>query len=166
MKIKTRTRTVVFLVLIIIECVVIFCFSHQEGDDSSNESGRIVEIISNIIPFIKNMQEPDKTIFKEEVLSLVVRKTAHFSIYAILGILAMNLVLSTDKKFFKNTIIALSFCCIYAITDEIHQLFIQGRSGKITDVLIDTAGAFTGILLVILITKIYRKVKYKQGENI
>ena len=163
---KPKLKTIIFLILIIIECITIFCFSHQEGDDSSNESGRIVEIISNIIPFIRNMQEPDKTIFKEEVLSLIVRKTAHFSIYTILGMFTMNFALSIDdKKITKNVIMALSFCCIYAMTDEIHQLFIQGRSGKITDVLIDSIGAFTGILFVIGIIKIYRKLKHIQGEN-
>ena len=46
---------------------------------------------------------------------------------------------------------------MYSITDEIHQTFVFGRSGEIRDVLIDSVGIFTGILLVILILKMRKK---------
>ncbi len=37
---------------------------------------------------------------------------------------------------------------LYAITDEIHQTFVPGRSGRVTDVLIDAAGAAVGVLVM------------------
>lgn len=95
---KPKIKRILLAVLIIINCATIFYFSNQIADNSSKQSSRIVEIISNIIPFIKNMQEPDKTILEEEVLTPIVRKTAHFSIYAMLGILTMKFMLTTDKK--------------------------------------------------------------------
>ena len=57
---------------------------------------------------------------------------------------------------------------IYAITDEIHQLFIVGRSGSIIDVLIDSIGIFTGISIFLFINKIVIYIrnwaKLKGGE--
>jgi VanZ family protein len=37
------------------------------------------------------------------------------------------------------------FCVLYAVSDEVHQLFVPGRGAQVTDVLIDNAGAFVGI---------------------
>ena len=151
---KTTTKRIIFGILIVLNCITIFYFSHQVADDSSEQSSRIVEIISNIIPAIKKMQEPDKTILKQEILTPIVRKTAHLSIYAILGILTANFTLTIpNKKTYQIIIMTLAFCFFYAITDEFHQTFIAGRSGEIRDVLIDTTGAFIGILFTILVSK-------------
>ena len=75
---KNKTKRIIFGILILINCITIFCFSHQVADDSTNSSSRVVNFISEIIPYIKNMQEPDKTILKEEILTPIVRKGAHF----------------------------------------------------------------------------------------
>ena len=48
---------------------------------------------------------------------------------------------------------------IYAITDEFHQSFVPGRGPSVTDVCIDTAGVFAGILIVLAIVSIYRAFK-------
>lgn len=157
---KIHIKRVVFLVLIILNCITIFYFSHQIANNSSKQSSRVVEIVSNIVPFIKNMQEPNKTILKEGILSTIIRKTAHFSIYAMLGIFTINFVVTiSNKNIHKNIIYTILFCFIYAITDEFHQSFIPGRSAEIRDVLIDTLGALTGILVVIVITKLLTKIK-------
>lgn len=160
---NNKTKRIIFAVLILINCITIFYFSHQVADDSSRQSSRVVELISNIIPYIKNMEEPDKTILKEEILTPIVRKTAHFSIYALLGIFTTNFVLTLEnKKTYKTIIFSLMFCFIYAVTDEIHQRFIPGRSGEIRDVLIDTSGALVGILFTIAITLLIRKIKNRK----
>ena len=43
---------------------------------------------------------------------------------------------------------------LYACTDEIHQLFIQGRAGQLKDVLIDTIGSLTGIYIYKVVKKV------------
>ena len=54
----------------------------------------------------------------------------------------------------------------YAITDEFHQYFIPGRSAEIRDVLIDSSGALTGILFVIIVLAIIKIIKKKiKKEN-
>lgn len=161
---KNKTKRIIFGILILINCITIFYFSHQVADDSSKQSSRVVELISNILPFINNMEEPNKTILKEQILTPIVRKTAHFSIYAMLGIFTTNFVLTLEnKKTYKTIIFSLMFCFLYAVTDEIHQRFIPGRYGAITDVLIDTSGALTGILITLAITTIIRKIKNKNN---
>lgn len=160
---KNKTKRIIFSILIILNCLTIFYFSNQIADNSSKQSRAIVEIISNIIPSIKNMEEKQQTILKEEILTPIVRKSAHFSIYAMLGILTTNFMLTIEnKKMSKRAIFALIFCMLYAITDEFHQKFIPGRSAELRDVLIDTSGALLGILLTIVITLITRKIKNRK----
>lgn len=168
---KNITKKIIFGILIFINCITIFYFSNQIADDSSMQSSRVVNFIAQIIPAIRNMQEPDKTILLEEILTPIVRKGAHFSIYTLLGILTVNYAFTyKGRSFYQKGLTALMFCIFYAITDEIHQAFIPGRSNEIRDVLIDSLGALTGILISIAIAKIYRKIskketKYKIDKN-
>lgn len=160
---KTTTKRIIFGILIIINCATIFYFSNQVADNSSQQSSRIVKLVSDIVPSIKKMKEPEKTTFKEEVLTPIIRKTAHLSIYAMLGIWTINFINTFEKlKISKKVIISLLFCMLYAITDEFHQTLVPGRSGEIRDVLIDSLGALTGMMLILLISKIIQKIKQKQ----
>ena len=162
---KENIRKSIFAFLIIVNCIIIFCFSNQVANDTTKTSSRVVDFICEIIPSIKNMQEPDKTNLKEEVIIPIVRKTAHFSIYATLGILTMNFMITyKGRSFYQKGLTSLLFCIAYSISDEVHQLFVIGRSGEIRDVLIDSLGALTGIILVYIITKLYRKLKKKKED--
>lgn len=157
---KINIKRIIFAILIVLNCLTIFYFSNQIADNSNKQSSTIVEIISNIIPYIKNMDKEKQTILKEEILTPIVRKSAHFSIYAMLGILTTNFMLTIEnKKMSKRAIFALIFCMLYALTDEFHQKFIPGRSAELRDVLIDTSGAMLGILLTIAVTFLVRKIK-------
>ena len=49
------------------------------------------------------------------------------------------------------------FCLLYAISDEIHQLFINERSGQVTDVLVDMSGAIIASIFLYLIIKIKKR---------
>lgn len=157
---KETTKRTILGILILINCATIFMFSNQIADDSTVTSSRVVNFISEIIPAIKNMQEPDKTILKEQILTPIVRKGAHFSIYTILGMLTISFAQTfKNKKQYQLIIYSLLFCIFYASTDEFHQYFIPGRSAEIRDVLIDSLGALTGILLIVLIRKIIKKIR-------
>ena len=151
-------RRIIFTILIVLNCCLIFYFSNQVADNSKSQSSRVVEFISNIIPTIKNMDEQEKTTLKEEVLTPIVRKTAHFSLYALLGFNTVGLATSfenIDTK--KKLLFSLLFCIFYATTDEIHQSFIPGRSCELRDILIDTLGSLTGIAIIIGGIKLWRK---------
>lgn len=162
---KKYTKRIIFAILIIINCMSIFLFSQQVGEDSGNTSSKIVEIVSQIIPFIKNMQEPEKTMFKENILSQIVRKCAHFSIYTMLGFFTINFMLTYQKgSLLKKSSISLLFGICYAISDEFHQMFIPGRSAEVRDVLIDSLGVLIGILFMIIIVKIAKRRKQRNDS--
>lgn len=119
-------------------------FSNQKANDSSKLSNRLILKTVRIIEKINHKKYNDEEILKKIVKP--VRKVAHFSIYLILGILVYILI---EEYNIKNIIIiSLMLCIIYALTDEIHQLFVVGRSGNIKDVVIDSIGSFVGINII------------------
>ena len=126
------------LLLVILWMIFIFVMSSFDATSSSNQSNFIVDIITSIIN-IKDIG----------LLSLIIRKLAHFTEYFILGILVINFITRYDKKI----IIAILLCIIYATSDEIHQIFVPGRSCQIIDIMIDSLGSIMGIYLYKLITK-------------
>ncbi len=132
--------------LLILWMIIIFVLSNDTGTASSNKSDGIASFISDIISFI----DTDTLIF-------IIRKLAHFTEYLILGILFLNVLKDYNNIDIKLVIITILFCFSYAISDEVHQLFIQSRSGKFTDVLIDTLGSSIGVIIYYLILK--RKYK-------
>ena len=154
---QNNIKKIIFIILIIINCSVIFYFSNQVADDSTQTSSTVIELLKKIIPSLSNY---------EDILSIVVRKLAHFSIYTLLGIFTINWMNTyKGRSFYQKGLVSLLFCVFYAITDEIHQYFIAGRSCEFRDVCIDTLGALTGILIVVIITKIYRKITNKKQEK-
>lgn len=126
------------IILVILWMIFIFIMSSFDATSSSNQSNFIVDIITSIIN-IKDIG----------LLSLIIRKLAHFIEYFILGILVINFITRYDKKI----IIAILLCIIYATSDEIHQIFVPGRSCQIIDIMIDSLGSIMGIYLCKLITK-------------
>ena len=145
------TKRIVLWILVIFWMGIIFYFSSFNGLDSTSQSkgflrntiGKIVEIINPDIDEVKKEEIIDK-------LDIPVRKAAHASIYFIL---AINVFLLLETYSIKR-IYLMSFiiCFIYACSDEVHQLFVVGRSGEVLDVLIDSFGCLLS-LLVIRLTK-------------
>ncbi|HHX61645.1 MAG TPA: VanZ family protein [Epulopiscium sp.] len=117
---------------------LIFYLSHQPAAQSSNLSSGLTELIMNII----NKIAPDLSLGFESFHHFV-RKNAHFFAYLVLGVLVAN---ATRGYKGKGIMVALLICVLYAISDELHQLFIPGRSGQVMDVVIDSAGSVVGVL--------------------
>ena len=83
---------------------------------------------------------------KTNKLITFVRKSAHFIIYFLLGFLVINLFIEFNLSYSQIIVFSLLLCFFYACSDEIHQLFIVGRSGRVFDVLLDSVSSFLGIL--------------------
>ena len=155
---KTNLKTVqiIFGVLTFAVMCLIFFFSCEDADDSSRTSGGITEFVAE--HFVKGYNEMpvSKKLTALNLVSHIVRKTAHFTIYASLGFFASCAVwkrkLISDKSFY-----VLIFCMAYAASDEIHQIFVPGRAGMVRDVLIDSGGSLTGILISSLLFLILQK---------
>jgi len=123
----------------------IFTMSARNATDSTRDSEKIGMLVGQtLIKDFDRLPEEKQHAFAQSI-DHAVRKTAHATEYAILGILALGVF--CDLK--KRAMWAFMTAALYAVTDEIHQLFVPGRSGKMTDVLIDSGGALLGILLTL-----------------
>ena len=139
-------RRMIFLIIALIWAIVIFAFSAKPGDESENQS------INIFVPGFDNLQEYEQVDMAKKI-DYPVRKTAHATEYAILAGCVLGAVTPGFIRW-KNGLTAICTAVIYAATDEIHQLFVSGRSGRITDVLIDGCGAVAGTLIILLISRI------------
>lgn len=81
------------------------------------------------------------------LLYILSRKVAHFGEYALLLALWWR-ALATKISERRALILALAITVLYAATDELHQTFVSGRTGRPLDVGIDTAGALTAAALI------------------
>ena len=151
-----KIKRILFAVLIIINCIVIFNFSAQDSEKSSETSGVIVNRVVNTISSV-NKKVKKETL--RDVVSFYTRKTAHFSIYALLGIWLMNEANTFDISNRRKIFISVIFGLLYALSDEFHQNFVSGRSPEIRDVCIDTCGVLFGTIVAIIINKIVYKIK-------
>jgi len=128
----------------------IFLLSMQEGDDSAQLSGGFVEFFS---PFVQ-VFVPNMTL---DTLHLFVRKLAHMTEFAVLAILLVNALRQHFNEKREIYILALIIGSVYAITDEVHQLFVTSRVGSVVDVLFDTFGVIVGLVLFELVVQIFKR---------
>lgn len=154
-------RKILSVVLVIFWMGFIFSFSQDTGESSGSLSE---EILINIIEIVSNVEE-DTAKMDElvELLHFPFRKFAHFTVYFILGFLIMNALLAFGITK-KSVIIAVILAILYAIFDEIHQTFVDGRSGNIADIFLDSSGACVAIYLfsrLILLRGKNEKVSHK-----
>lgn len=138
-------------VLLAILMIVIFCFSAQPADESTETSSGFCIILAKLIyPDYENYPLLTQEMLADS-LSFIVRKTAHFTEYACMGFLWYFYL--ADRKY--NILLSVGATAFYACTDEFHQLFVAGRSGQIKDVIIDTCGGCFGVLVAFVILCIY-----------
>lgn len=122
--------------------VVIFLFSNQDSTISKRQSGTVVDFIESL-----------GSSLGEDLLTFLTRKAAHIFVYFVLGLLVYNLLRTYGMSAKKTIVFSILIVLSYASFDEIHQLFIPGRSGELRDVLIDTMAASVGVVLYALIDR-------------
>lgn len=146
-----NVKKVIKLVLLICCMGLIFFFSSQINTDSSASTSIVVDMLYKLVSIFSNViyDEFVQFVFKP------VRKLAHFSEFCLLGILIYLNVIEYRKN--KTILLSIVFAFIYAISDEVHQLFVPGRAFAIKDILIDTSGAILGIFVIHLIVKKWLK---------
>lgn len=156
---------VVKIILIIIWMITVFRFSNQGGTESSSTSAKVTKVIVDVV--VNDKKEENKVQIANKI-EKVVRKFAHYTIYTIGGVLIMNYAYTTDKTKKQQTFGSLLFGAFYAVTDEVHQYFVPGRSARVFDVGIDTLGVITGIIIFTIIISIINKIRNtkKKNENI
>lgn len=142
-----KKKAIISWILVGILMFIIFYFSHQASQVSSGTSSGLTRELFDLFNL-------DEYLIFDSFHGLI-RKIAHFIIYFILGFLVYNAVSFTFKKdYIEFLLYTILIVMVYAFSDEIHQLFIVGRSGELRDVFIDTSGGSIGGLIYYFYLKI------------
>ena len=137
------TKKMFKLTLLIGWMLLIFLFSNDTGEVSTKKSdGLIIGTIEFLLE--RDLTDAEKIKYVDWFVTPV-RKGAHLLVYFVLGYL-MIYTLKEFRLVDKRTYIyAVILCMLYAVSDEVHQYFVPGRSGEVVDVGIDTIGSCLGI---------------------
>lgn len=151
-------KLLLYLLLTALIMLFIFIQSALPANLSEKESGLITMVLSEY--------------FKKDpsLVSFIVRKCAHFTEYTLLGISLLFTIreyfrLQQAGKLFKKRTAATTWCIgtMYAISDEFHQIFTPGRSCEVRDVLIDSLGILTGIVLSMVLVYFMKRIHEKKA---
>ena len=172
-------RRRVFLILMILWMAGIFVFSSRSGDESAEDSYFVGTMVGDFfVPGFDEWSTEKQQEFAGKI-DHPVRKTAHAAEYAVLGLLAAGVCIPStvsrrdekampeeagDGRPVKNKagekgrelLFPWVIAAAYAATDEFHQLFVPGRSGQISDVVLDSAGALAGLLILTVAREIMK----------
>ena len=153
---KKLFLTIVMLVLAGLWCALIYTLSDMNTKTSNGHSKEIISVfiedsietsnnwgLTNLNPSIEKIDKASK------ILNLPLRKLMHASVYFVLSIVLIFYInyMFDIRKFFLSAFITIALCAGFAASDEYHQTFVEGRTGQVADVLIDTAGACVGTIL-------------------
>ena len=147
---KPKAWSVVFWVLSAACMGVIFWFSSRTATESTGQSNVFVEWLENLFG-------------KNELWVFIVRKSAHCLEFAGLGLLLSAAMYFTKGK--PCFLLPLGISSLYAVSDEIHQNFVEGRSCEFRDWAIDTVGALLGIIGFFVLYKIIQSIIDKNKKR-
>ena len=129
---KSNRKIQIFSWALVLLCMaVIFILSAQTGDESQSLSDGLVT---------------------DDLSSDFIRTCAHFLEYAGLSVLIYNALYRSYG--YCRPYLTIIISSLYAVSDEVHQLFVPGRSGQISDVLLDSVGALLGVFTLAMICRL------------
>jgi len=134
---------------VILWMAMIFYLSNQPAVESKKLSTDVTKVIAENVENVTPHKEVNIGSFNH-----IVRKNAHFFVYLVLGVLVTNALKRRGLHWYGCIGTAILLCVLYAISDEVHQVFVPGRGPHVKDVLIDSAGASVGIVVYSLIGRI------------
>lgn len=153
---KTKLITIVIILAFTLGwCFAIFKLSSMNSQNSNHSSTSIVETsiiqilkVTNAYEITNSHPDAESLAKAAKLINAPLRKAVHASVYCVLAVLLIvtGVILFEHKYYFRITIGVLVFCFIFAFLDEYHQTFVDGRTGQMFDVFIDTFGATIGII--------------------
>ena len=152
---KKKILICIFAVLTLAWTAIIFAQSAKNGEESTEDTNKLMQIIENIA---------DSIGVDADVSAKLLRKSAHFGEYAVLGVFAALLIAMLGEKLLH--IVSFGYAVSVAICDEFAiQRLSEGRAPQLTDVLIDSAGALFGILAFIGISCLVYATKKQENSS-
>ena len=168
---KKSTKIIILAILSLAWMACIFKLSSMTSYNSNGKSIDIISIfiedtlnITNSYGITSSYPSNDKIAHASALLNPILRKVIHATVYFVLAFFIMILIniIFDYKHYILGFIITLLICIIFASSDEIHQLFVAGRTGQLVDVVIDSIGALIGILFYSTYYLVYKN-GYKRG---
>lgn len=143
--------TLIFAILNLLLIAYIFIHSLTPADISQEESGAVTGWLSYIFSF--------------KLDENLVRKLAHFIEFTALGIITTLTVYSYCHKVMGGVYFKLFVCLATAVCDEAIQLNVDGRSGQVSDILLDFSGCLFGLIITSIVIGIVLYFKKKRVEK-
>lgn len=149
-------------ILLLVLYTVIFSFSAQDAEQSGSLSRAVSEKLVEMVNTLSHRQW-SRTVMEQwtDYFEHPIRKLAHFSEYACMGILVYALWSQWMKRGKKLYLLVMIWVALSAAADEFHQLFVPGRDGNFADVCLDTCGGAAGMLFCLLVERIFGRCRKK-----
>ncbi|NLA76262.1 MAG: VanZ family protein [Clostridiales bacterium] len=145
-KIKNPLPAAVFWAAAAAVMITIFYLSHQQGAESDGTSSRTLDFFEALLGI-----SIDHAVFRE---------LAHAAEFFALAFFVFFAVRFTCGCF--RPVLTLVFASLYAVTDEIHQLFVPGRAFQLFDWFVDTSGAAASVLMCAAAVIVIGKINIKR----
>lgn len=156
--------TVVMALMLILVYIMIFSFSSDDAAASSTISVKVTKWLMKVYYKLSgsggNLLPVPGAIDETEA---IVRKMAHFTEYMAVGLLSFGIALMWIRGTAKGVMIVFLQLVVSAELDELHQYFVPGRYSSLRDVMIDTAGGMTGVIMILIIKGLKN---FKSGHRI
>lgn len=137
-----------YLPLLILALLLgLFFFSSQDSIETNAISLKAAHAAARLLYFNFEHCTPEIQSALIHGLNPFIRKAAHLTLYALLGGLSYLWL----RHLPHNISTAMSIAALFAALDEFHQLFVDGRTGNVTDIFLDCFGAACGIGIVFLL---------------
>ncbi len=149
---------IVFGACFVVIAIAIFLFSSQSAAESSRTSGPFSSLLFSLYKSIFGDVAPEDFETVRGTMTFIVRKVAHFAVYAALG--ASASLFSLTFKWRGRLPSAFLVCFAYAVSDELHQYFVPGRAMRSYDIAIDSLGIISGITIAYFCVKMLSLAKY------
>jgi len=164
---KDRQKIKIYIswTVVVLYLTMIFYFSSQDGTKSHRVSADLLQYLKLFVVMLpEGVQKYLSKCLSDGYgnLEFILRKAAHFTEYFILSFIFYRAVVVSGVRMKKSIIVTLVFCFLYAVSDEVHQIFVPGRAFAVGDIIIDTLGAALGIIVIYFKNLISGNIQYKK----
>ncbi len=158
---ERRWVRILLWISVLAVCLMIWCFSAQDGQQSEHTSGRVLRWAVALMAhgFDTLALAEQQSLY--ETASWLIRKGAHFAEFALLAFLVRLLLRSYRVR--RGGLWAWFAATLYAVTDELHQFFMAARNASLVDVGIDSLGAAAGAALACAVLWMFGRRVEKEG---
>lgn len=160
-------KKTVLTVAVFLWMALIFMFSNQNKTVSGSLSSPIQDAVFNSTLGNKEYETVKQRNMVRVRIGKIVRSSAHFFLFAVLGGLSFAALMTYKMKLWQSAILASLWSWLYSFVDEIHQIFVPGRTFELSDICVDASGVLLGVGVAVCTAYIMMaKRKKENGKNV